>query len=176
MTITQRVFNFLAGLVIFMCGALLVLFPEESFGVVALILGVSLLVSGIRMTVFYFRMARHMVGGRYMLYIGVIVIDFGMFTLGMSDMPRFYLSLYLIFIYAFSGFVDIMRSLEAKQYGASWKLNMIHGIMNVLVAVLCLIYLNSTDMLVTLYGCGLIASACMRMAKTFRRTAIVYIQ
>ncbi len=176
MTIVQRILNFLLAILILLSGLLLIVFQDYCLPIVTATLGFSLLIYGIKQTVYYFRMARHMVGGRYLLYMGIIVIDFGIFTLSMTNVPTIYLWIYLIFVYAFSGIIDILRSLEAKRNDASWKMNFCHGVMNILIAVMCIVYLNSADMLVVIYGFGLVASACVRIVKTFRRTAIIYIQ
>ncbi|MBQ2670607.1 MAG: DUF308 domain-containing protein [Clostridia bacterium] len=126
MTIVQRILNFLLAILILLSGLLLIVFQNYCLPIVTATLGFSLLIYGIKQTIYYFRMARHMVGGRYLLYMGIIVIDFGIFTFSMTNVPTIYLWIYLIFVYAFSGIIDILRSLEAKRNDASWKMNFCH--------------------------------------------------
>ena len=122
-------------------------------------------------------MARHMVGGRIMLYLAVVVLDLGMFTMMLTNIPKIYIVLYLVVVYAFAGVVSILRALEAKRYQAPmWKLSLISGIINVVIAILCIIFMRSTNMIVYLYCVGLIYSAIVRIVTAFRETAIVYIQ
>ena len=176
MSMLQRISNFISGLLSFLSGFVIILVPEFGFSFAMLILGFSLLISGLRTVIYFFRMARHMVGGRSMLYYGVITMDFGVFTLALTDMPKLYLAIYLVGVYAFSGVIDIMRSLEARSYEGSWRMNLLHGSANVALAILCLAFVRSADVLAYIYGAGLIYSAIIRFIKTFRRTAVVYIQ
>ena len=88
MSMLQRISNFISGLLSLLSGIVILLVPELGFRFAMLILGFSLLISGLRTVIFFFRMARHMVGGRSMLYYGVITMDFGVFTLTLTDMPR----------------------------------------------------------------------------------------
>ena len=79
-------------------------------------------------------------------------------------------------INALSGAVEIMRSLESRKYGASsWRLNLTHGIVNIAISVLSLIFVRNTGMLVYMYSLGLFYFAIMRIIRALRRTAIVYV-
>lgn len=173
----QRIKNIVIGILIILGSLILIAFPEDGMLIVAGILSISLFIYGIRMLIYYLTMARHMVGGRIMLYIAVIVLDFGMFTMMMTNIPKMYIALYLLAIYAFSGAIDILRALEAKKYQSSaWKLKLISGIINIVIAILCVVFIGSTNMIVYLYCAGLIYSAIVRIVTAFRKTAIVYIQ
>lgn len=168
---------FIGILMIFLSMIMLVLEPEQGFLIAALMLSLALLVKGIGSLVYYFTMARYMVGGKIQLYVGLIVLDFGMFTLTLTDIPHLYLILYMLGTHAFGGGIDILRALEAKRNGASsWKLKASQGVVNLIVAVLCLFSLESTKLLVMLYCLGLMYSAVVRIISAFRKTAIVYIQ
>ena len=173
----QRIKNILIGVLIILGAIILIAFPEEGLIITASILSLSLFFYGVKTLIYYFTMARHMVGGRIMLYLSIIVLDFGMFTLMMTNIPKIYIALYLLAIYAFAGVIDILRALEAKKYQAStWKLSLISGIINIVVAILCVAFLGSTRMIVYLYCAGLIYSAIIRIVTACRKTAIVYIQ
>ncbi|MBQ7715559.1 MAG: DUF308 domain-containing protein [Clostridia bacterium] len=177
MNIVQRIKNVLLGVLIILSSVIIMAFPDVGLIIVAAILCFSLFIYGIKSLIFYYSMARHMVGGRIILYLGIIILDFGMFALMLTDIPRFYIVLYLLVIYAFSGVIDILRSLEAKKYQASsWKLFLASGVINIVVAVLCIVFIKRGDMIVYFYGAGLIYSAAVRIISAFRKTAIVYIQ
>ena len=177
MSSAQRIKNILIGLGIILGSVILIAFPEEGLVIASAILSLSLFIYGIKTLIYYFTMARHMVGGRIMLYLAVIVLDFGMFTMMMTTIPRIYIVLYLLFIYAFAGAIDVLRALEAKKYQApSWRFSLISGILNVVIAILCVVFITSTRMIVYLYCAGLIYSAVVRIVTAFRKTAIVYIQ
>lgn len=168
---------FIGILMILLSFIMLWLEPEQSFLIAALILSPALLIKGIGLLIYYFTMARHMVGGKIQLYVGLIVLDFGMFTLTLTNIPHLYLILYMLGTHAFGGVINILRAREAKRNGASsWKLKASQGVVNLVVAVLCLFSLGSTRLLVVIYCLGLLYSAVVRIITAFRKTAIVYIQ
>ncbi|MBQ9679097.1 MAG: DUF308 domain-containing protein [Ruminococcus sp.] len=177
MTGGRRVTDILVGVLTMLLGFALILFPKHGLSIVAGILSMTMIVYGVRMLIYYCSMARHMVGGRTMLYIAVIVLDLGVFAWTLTDIPKIYIVLYLAVVHAFSGVIDIMRGLEAKKYKApSWRLSALSGAVNLTVAILCIVFLGSTDMIVYIYSAGLIYSAVTRIITAFRKTAIVYIQ
>ncbi len=177
MTNGQRIGSVLSGLFsLFLC-LIIVLLPDDGLSVAALILCISLTLYGIRELAYYFMMARHMVDGKTVLYIGIIALDAGMFATTLKTMPKLYIALYLLAIHAFSGAIDVLRAMEAKRLGASsWRLSITSGLVNIAVSVVCVVFLRSEQMIAYLYAAGLAWSACVRIANAFRRTAIVYIQ
>ncbi|MBR5766192.1 MAG: DUF308 domain-containing protein [Lachnospiraceae bacterium] len=167
--ILKAVFMILAGIII-------VADPENGYQIVTAILCLSLLIYGIRMLIYYLTMARHMVGGRLILFVAVIELDFALFTMTLSDVPKLYVVLYLLAINALSGVIEILRSLESRRGGAStWKLNMTHGIINIAIAVMSLVFIKNTNMLSYMYCLGLFYSAAINVIRALRRTAIVYV-
>lgn len=179
MTSVQRIKQFIGGVLMLLCSLLLAASPHEGFYVVALILCISSILGGLRALFYYFNMARHKVGGKGMLYLGIILLDFGVFTLTLADIPRLYLVLYLMVLYAFSGAVSILRAREAKLYGGSWRLNMTLGIGKIVIAVIAVIFgliYGSAEILVDIYSFSLFYSAVAQIIGAFRKTAIVYIQ
>lgn len=176
MNVGQRIKNILIGVMMLLVSLVMFLDPEDGIYLAALFITFSLIFLGLRSLFFYFTMARHMVGGRSMLYIGIIMLDLGVLFTTLSDVPKLYIVLYLLFIHAFAGAVGILRSLEARRLGSAWRLNMTSGVVNVVMAVLCVVFLRSVRIIVFIYGIGLIYTACIRIVTAFRRTAVVYIQ
>lgn len=179
MTIFQRFKGALAGLGIIILGIIMIIGGESSIEVIIDILGLFLLFTGIRYLIYYFKTGRFVVGGRMILYIGIILFDFGLFTITLNDEPVVIVVVYLIAFYAFAGLVDILRAFEAKKQEGPWKAKLLLGIIEVAVAGLSLYFglvLRSPSDVVFVYGCGLVISGIMRIANSFRRTAIVYIQ
>ena len=176
MSMGQRIINILIGVLIIAGAVIMIAFPEEGLIITAAILSISLFIYGIKTLIYYFTMSRHMVGGRIMLYLGVVVLDLGMLTMMMTNIPRIYIVLYLLAVYAFAGVIDILRALEAKSYQApSWRFSLISGIVNVVIAILCVAFISSASMIVNIYCAGLIYSAIVRIITAFRKTEIVYI-
>lgn len=122
-------------------------------------------------------MARHMVGGKSILYQGVILFDLGMVTLSLTDVPKFYVLVYLAVLHGFSGVVDILRANESKKLGGRhWRLKFTQGIINVLAAVLCIFFINSYEVAVIIYTIGLIINAFIRIGNALRKRTTIYIQ
>ena len=180
MTKVQRIEKVLIGLLMMACCVVLVIYPELGFYVVAVILSVSLLIYAGRCLTFYFLMARHMVGGKSLLFRGIIVLDLAVFTVSMVDDPKIFIIIYLLGIHAFAGLVAILRALEARRYRApAWRRSLVSGVVNLAVAVMAVIaglFLPSPNDLVYLYAACLFYSACVQIVSAFQKTAIVYIQ
>ena len=180
MTNMQRIKKVLLALLMFLCACFLVIDPEDGFYIVALIVSGSLIVYGLRTLLYYFSMARHMVGGKSILFIGIIVTDLGVFILTMVDEPKLFIVAYLLGVHAFSGAMGVLRALEAKRYASpTWKWSLLGGLASLTVAVLAVIaglLLRSVTSLSYLYAATIFYSACVQLVSAFRKTAIVYIQ
>ena len=160
-------------------GLLMILVPDFGYHLIALIISISLAVYGLRQIVYYFTMTRYMAGGGDILFIGIVALDFGIFTGSLLSLPMVYVVIYLVFTYAFTALVDFLRALEARKYHSPyWKRNLISGIVNFVLVILCVafLFMRTTGPIVYIYGGGLIYSAVTQAASAFRRTAIVYIQ
>ena len=174
----QRIKKFLSGLVMLLGSLLLIVEPEEGYYIIAFLLSISLLLTGVRALVYYFTMARNMVGGKSILYRALILTDLGIFTLTTITIPKIYLICHLLISHAFSGLVDMLKAIEDKKLqSSSWRMSFLYGLGNLLTAVAaftCLLN-NSTDLVMYIYCAGLAYSAIMQMASSFRKAAIIYI-
>ena len=176
MTKFKRVTEIVTSLFMVLFGILLIVSPEDSSVLVISILSLTFAAIGLRNLVYYFTMARFMVNGRLILFKGVILLDFGLVSASLIDMPGIYLILYLVAIHAFSGVIEILRAMEARRFGASWKLKFSHGVVDILLALCCVVFIRMTNMAIYIYAVGLVYSALIRIINAFRRTALVYIQ
>lgn len=177
MTRWQRIKSIFGSLMTIGFAPLLILDPDLGCMVIVLVLGVAAALAGLRMVVYYASMARHMVGGNIILYIGVILIDFGLFTFGFADVPKQYIMLYLMLVHLFYGLVDILRAMEirGKRLG-SWRFKLLIGLGNLALGVLCLVKINSSKTTVYIYCLGLLWSAMGRMVTAFRPASVVYVE
>ena len=122
-------------------------------------------------------MAPRMVGGRRILYQGVLILNLGIFTLSLNLIPTVYVMLYLCGVYLFTGGIDIMNAVDAKKMGSPYyKRKLIMGIINVLIGILCVVCLRQQDILVFVFAGGFIYNAVMRILSTFRKSEMVYVQ
>ena len=179
MSKAQRVKSFITGVIVLLAIVLIVALPEEGFWIIAAVLGAGLIVRGVRTLIYYFTMARYMVGGKSSLCVGILLLDLGVFTLSLLDVARTYVVLYLLAVNVFAGAVDVLRAVDAKRLGTRvWKWKLFHGVLELAVAVAAVIggfVLHANTVVVIVYSIGLFFFACERIAAAFRRTEIVYI-
>ena len=177
MTNSKRIRVFLAGILVILTGIILMLVPDLGYYIVLLILAFTLIVKGIGTIIYYFTMARFMIGGKKALYQGAILLDFGLLTLSMDNVPRIYFLIYLVVLYMFSGVTDILHANENRKTGArSWKFLFAQGIINLLIPIVCIAFAGTPDIAVMVYGAGLVVSGIGRIITSFRKTSFVYVQ
>ena len=177
MTLMHRIKEIISGLFMILGAAIMISDPQYGYMFVILVLALLLIVLGIKRLFYYFTMARFMVDGNESLYKGVLLLDFGALTGSLTDVPQFYVLAYLIAIHAFTGLVEILRAREARSQGAKmWRMKMLHGIIDLVMAVICIIFINEESIAVLIYGIGLIYSAIIKISMAFRKTRFVYIQ
>jgi hypothetical protein len=180
MTAFQKIKNIVIAIFMLIGSAIIFWVPEDGITLIVLILSISLIINGLRNIIYYFTMARHMVGGRSILYTGVIIFDLGVFSLSVSDNSDRFVILYMLIIHMFSGLVDILRALESKRMSApSWRFKFSSGVVNIAIAIAAFVsgyMFKSLTLIAYIYSAGLIYSAISRIITAFRKTAIVYIQ
>ncbi len=175
MTRFRRISNIVLGVLSIIAALVVMLDRDDGYFIIMTLFSIGLVFSGLKELLYFFSMARYMVGGRISLYRGIILIDFGLFTGSLSDDSRIYIIIYLAAIHAFSGLVDVLRAFEAKKLGAGvWRLNMFHGIMDIAVAGSCFVFAKNDNVALYIYGLGRIYSACLRIASALRKSDIIY--
>jgi uncharacterized membrane protein HdeD (DUF308 family) len=154
--------------------------PKVGYRFAALIIILSMLYFGLKLLIYYQTMARHMVGGKAMLFLSILILDFGVFVFTIVDTPMLFLLVYLLLFHGFSGAISILRAMEVRRFSSGvWVLNLAAGVLNLgvaLGAVVSAVVFRSITALAYLYLVGLLYSAIVRIASAFRRTEIVYIQ
>ncbi len=178
MTVYQRIKKILFSLCMFAVALFFIINPsDEAYSVVVAILSIGLAIAGIKDIIFYFVMARHMVEGKMILIQGVIIFDFAIITGSLTDVPKIYILLYLIGVHAFSGVIEIMRAMEARRtVDGPWKIKFSHGIVNLILAIACLIFIRQSNTALIIYSLGLLYSAVVRLFDAFRKKAFVVIE
>ena len=173
----RRVWNIISAIIMMLSGVVLVIIPDIGMLIIAIVLSLFLIGRGMKFIIYYFSMARLMVGGKSMLLIGVFLLDFGIFTLTVLSNPKLLVIIYLLGGHLFGGVVNIVKAIrEKKEKAGSWKRDLAEGIVHAVLAILCIVFITNIEVLVVIYCLGLFYSALTRIASSFRRTAIVYIQ
>lgn len=174
----QRIKKFLSGLGMFLGSIILAVEPEDGYYIIAVILSLSLLIYGIRYLIYYFTMARNMVGGKSIFYSALILVDLGIFTMTVITIPKIYLVCHLLISHGFSGIVDMLKAYEDKKMEASsWRMSFLYGFGNLLISIAALscAVAGLNWLVVDLYSAGLAYAGIMQMVSAFRRTAVIYI-
>ena len=176
----QRIKDILSCVGMLAVALVMLIIPEDGYFIIITSLTLSLIAYGFRLLWYYFRMARHMVGGKITLYQAIIVLDLAMFSSSMVSMSSVTIVIYLLSIFAVSGFVDILRAGEAKRLNApGWKLKLFGGIISVLFSLTLVIiglFFDNTEFLVYVYCISLVYRAALKLVSAFRKTTFVYIQ
>ena len=175
MTKWQKLRNILLSASMILIGVAMLVFGEKAYMGIISVFSLVLEIMGLRMLWFYFRMARHMVGGWSILFRGILFFDFGLFTGSLVWVPKGYILMYLAGTLAFSGIVNIIGASEAKRIESSWKFKTFQGIVKIQFAISCLIFMRSEVRVVNICAIGFILSAVMSIANTFRRQQVVTI-
>ncbi len=177
MTNMQRIKEIFIALLYFGAALLLFLFLGEGYRLLIYILSIVFLCSGIGKLYYFFTIGRFMVEGKGSLYRGIMMVDFGMVTGSLTNVPRIYVLAYLLVVYAFSAVVALLRAREMKREGASsWKYKAAEGVVNMILAVACILFATKLTTAVILYAIGLMYSAVTRFILAFRKTKFIYFQ
>ena len=178
MNLFQRIKKIILGLIMLLSALIFLVLPvDTALLIIISVMAVGLAGNSIKYIIFYFRMAKHMVGGKIILFLGVLVLDFALLTLSFYNIPTVFMLLYLIGVHAFSGAVDVLRAMESrKTVEGPWKLKFAHGLINIALAAVCLVFINSMDVAVIIYCAGLIYSAAVTIISAFRKTSFVLIE
>ena len=180
MTRFGRVMNAISAL--FMIAvAVLMFFLDAIHGLklVMIVVQAGMTLRGLQAIVYYFSMARHMVGGKNVLFRGMIFLDLGVLAGTIFEHPTAYILIYISALHIFTGAVSALRANESRKIGSSWRLKMAYGITNIalaLIVVICGIAFGRLSIAVWVYSVGLIYSSVLNIISSFRKTEIVYIQ
>ena len=175
-----RILNAIGSL--FMIAVAVIMFfmdAEHRLKLVLLIIQTGVTLRGLQAVIYYFSMARHMVGGMNVLFRGMIFLDLGVLAGTIFEHPAVYTLIYISALHIFTGVVSSLRANESRRIGTSWRLKMTYGITNILLAVVvltCGIAFGRLGIAVWVYSIGLIYSSVLNIASSFRQTKIVYIQ
>ena len=174
MKVYNRILHILIATGLIFVAVLLAVLGEGAKELIGLIMGVSLLIYGIRCLVAYFLKFRYTVGGRMQLYIGIIVMDLGLLIISSYNGSSFLVATYLLGFRLVMGGIDVARALEARKNRAPWKIKLTVGIISLATTLLCII-LKDPEAVVDVFCLGLLLSAAEHIITAFRKNKIVTI-
>lgn len=172
----QKIISILKSVLMILIGLTMIISPSIGYVILILILELWLLIYGIKLLVYYFSMARYKVGGLKTLYKSIIVIDLALLCFSLSTAHQKLVMVILVISIAFEGIVYIMKAMKSKAVqSSSWKSQLLRGMLHFGIAILCIIFIDSTKISTILFGIGLIASAVSDIITTTKKTEIIYI-
>lgn len=176
MTNSRRVFVIIKSLILILLAVAMILNPDIGYIALLIIIEIALLVKGISLLFYYFTMTRYKVGGMATLYKGIFVIDATLLLFGLSKAPQKLIMIALVLMLAFEGVVYIMKAMKSKKLEAgNWKYQLLHGIFMFIVAIICIIFIDSYRIATLIFAVSLIVWAVSDIITAMRKTAIVYI-
>lgn len=180
MTRLRRVLNVISGIIVILAGVALFIIPaDDGIKFVLFFMGTAMTFRGLGILYYYLTMAKHMVGGRNVLYRGMIFLDLGILASSLIEHPMAFAVIYIALLHVFNGAVSVLRANEARKYGGHWRLKMAYGVTHILLALAVVVIgvgMGQMQVAVWAYAAGIIYSSCLKIATAFRRTSIVYIQ
>lgn len=175
MNLFKRIISILWAIASIIVAYFMIEEPDIGYIFVLIFLSLRLIIAGIKYLIYYFSMAKNMVGGKSILYKGVIILNFGFFTLTLFNLPHTFILLYLLGSCLFLGFISIMRAREMKKQDSPWQLKFSTGIIYILLAIIGFACISSANIAVYIYCIGLILGSIDRIISLFKKTAIVYV-
>ena len=173
----RRVFNVLTGLFTILFGLFMFSGQNRAYTAMLFFLEFALIIRGVRLLVYYNSMARHMVGGKIILYEGIFFLDLGLLFVSIDDLPWMYVMLYLVIGLAISGVVDLLRANEIRLLESGhWKYQTFTGIVKITATAISFASFKYPFILVSVYSLGVIHSGVARIVSAVRPEAIVYIE
>jgi len=173
----KRVWNILVAIFMIQSALLLMLIPEEAFLLIAVFVGLMLTFRGIKFLFYYGTHAKHMIGGKKILLVGLLMFDAGVFSTALLDQAQIIMIFYVVAIHLVAAVLNFARAVSNKGDGNSgWKIDLAQGIGNIAQVVLCMIFAGFVEIPVFIYCAGVIYSAILKIIASCKKTAIVYVQ
>ena len=165
----QKITNILLAFINIISAVIMFCFPELGYVIVVAIMSIALLLYGIKLLIYYFVNARHMVSGKRVLYRGIVIFDLGAFTVLIADIPRVYLMIYLMGGIIFTGVIELLRAFEKKRFKAKYMFKLIQGVICITIGIMGIICSNTSDYIVYFYCLGMLYTAGIRIAEVLRK-------
>lgn len=172
----KRFIYFFEGILMLLSVAILITDTEDGYLFIVAFLSVYLFAYAVNQLIYYFSLARYMVGGKVILCKALILLDLSIEVLFLSAVPKYYVMFYLVLIMVFAGFVDVLRALETKNNnGRNWKIKLVQGIITIGVALFSVPFVSTTNIVIYLFCISFVSSAITKISESFRKNSLVYI-
>ena len=179
MTKIKRIKTVIAGLITILMAFILIFMPQGGMSVIIFLIGAYLVMSGIHLLGFYSQLARYMVGGKFIMYFGFIMLSLGVFTITMAGEHKAIVILYLLILLGVAGGVDVFRGIEEKRNAdKTWFAKFAWGITEVVLAILPVIFgfrrNGGEKVVIVVFALVLIYKGVWKIVDGFKKSAIIY--
>lgn len=180
MTRFQKIESLLIGLfmIAYVCLIIYLYNAFPDMAIIAILYGLTAVMAynAVKRLIYYFTMARHMVGGRGVMYRGILYLDLAGFILTLQFLPTTYMMIYLVFLLGFRGAIDIFGAVDSHRIGAHWKLKFINGAIALFFCFYALFVLQNRTAVVYIYCLSLLSDAIIRIFNSLRVDPVVTFQ
>ena len=177
MTRTRRIFNIIAANLAIQGALILMLIPEEAFLLIAIGVGFMLTYRGLRFIIYYLTHANHMVGGKRILLVGLILFDLGAFSTALFDQAQAIMIIYVVGCHVITAGLRFVRAVgNKKDHNPGWKIDLAQGIGAIIQITICIVFIRSDLIPVYSYCVYAVYSAVLMIIRAFTKNAIVYVQ
>ena len=177
MSKSKRVWTVIGAIFAIQGAVFLMFIPDLAFHLIALGLGLDLTFFGLKYIFYYLTHAQHMVGGKRIMLIGLLLFDAGAFSTLLIDQAQAILVIYVVAGHFIAAVINIIRTIgNKKDLNPGWKIDLAQFIGNIAQVVLCLVFIKYVEIPVFIYSIGVIYTSVLKIISSFKRTAIVYVQ
>ena len=177
MSKTRRLWNIFVAVLMIQTALILMLVPDAAFILIVIFLSLVLTFRGLKFLIYYLTHAQHMVGGKWLMLVGLVLLDLGALAMILIEQAPSIMIFYVAGVHLVSAVINIARAVSNKGDGnPGWKIDLAQGIGNIILVALCLIFINHVEIPVFIYCTGVIYSAILKIIASCKRTAIVYVQ
>ena len=116
MSRTRRILNIIGAIFKIQAALFLMFIPEIGFRLIAMFVGFMLTYKGLRYLIYYLTHAQHMVGGKRILLIGLILFDMGVFSAILYDQAQAIMIIYVVAGHLIAAVLNIVRTVGNKRW------------------------------------------------------------
>lgn len=177
MSKARRVWTVIGAFFAVIGALVIVLEPDTCLELIAFGISVTLTFYGAKFLIYYLTHAQHMVGGKWFLLIGLILLDMGVFATVIYEQARIMTVIYVIGAHLVAGVLSIVRTVgNKKDNNPGWKIDLAHGIASISQVVLCIVFIHSAMIIAVSYAIYVLYYVTLMLISAFKKTAIVYVQ
>lgn len=184
----RRLITIFTSLMMIAIGVILASLPlDQSFYIIAIIIGICISVKAIKDFVYYLLSARHMTSGKKVLINSIIELDFGVLSFLIILKRPMIALIYLVIMFMVLGVIDILRGLEIKNNeGKRWQLKVIKGALAIALGIACLVIgiistINEKDAkglietVAWIFAIAWIIEGIFGLVLSFHKASVVYV-